>query len=717
MTLPTKVIKKPRRQTPAFLIKKNCYKNDCIILLAQESIICLMIKKAIFVLLFILISFTSSGTLAGSSFHLANKDVSNQEELRPDSKIILADNTTTSGSSSGQQTQQSQKKPKSIFSIIKNILTFAFGLTGTVMVVMLIAGGFMLLTSRGVPEKTATARKTLTMALFGGILVALSWSLMLFAEERLGLGGIVPQLEDSEEVADSDSALPKNMQAAFVAKLNNGTSYNIDIVDSKPFVVAGTEKYEIKSDKLGTYSKIDKKSVAYKTFHSNQRTILKEITKNATFGVIEENTLPFKYIEFDNHSKRELNGVLIDKNDDVVGFMENAKMLRAKSQININGVTAYLEGEQALKINREHPEYIEEAAAKLGMMQNKYGESVSKLTILSTDQESSWYENTRGGGAQIVLPTKFIEKIISSGDKRSIEATLWHEYGHFIDDVIGDRKANGYMYSGGYYYPLIDIQIDLFQYQNFEMTKLLGSIYFIFRTGYITGENNIADQFVDSQFYDWNEQGGHPEDDPAELFATAFFVYNMYPEKFQNFISGKDPKNGSPTINQNMRNTAYVLYLTMRRILSKGTFAMPYDMNTFKNLGPSEIIAGNFQNYLQGYNKDLNNAYKDNRAELIYDCNQVKNYVKGNYPTDLYSIKAIKVNDIMAKVWYTLKVGNSVPKRFTETYLWDAPKKTYKRQGATQVFYGSQYASEEHPDKSFKSFVCSLDELKKQEAQ
>jgi len=65
-----------------------------------------------------------------------------------------------------------------IFPIIGNIITWAIGLSGTIALFMIIFAGYQLMFSGGDPKATDGARKTLTFAVLGLILIFLSFMIV-----------------------------------------------------------------------------------------------------------------------------------------------------------------------------------------------------------------------------------------------------------------------------------------------------------------------------------------------------------------------------------------------------------------------------------------------------------------------------------------------------------------------------------------------------------
>ena len=67
------------------------------------------------------------------------------------------------------------------------IITVVLELLAIVLFIMIVLGGAKYLTSSGDPKKTDSAKKTLTYAIFGAILMIASVLLFVFIEEFFGL--------------------------------------------------------------------------------------------------------------------------------------------------------------------------------------------------------------------------------------------------------------------------------------------------------------------------------------------------------------------------------------------------------------------------------------------------------------------------------------------------------------------------------------------------
>lgn len=70
--------------------------------------------------------------------------------------------------------------------VFSNVVQVALGLGGIVFFIMLISGGFKYITSGGDPKAVEEAKKTLTYAIGGMVLLALSFFLLRFIEVFTG---------------------------------------------------------------------------------------------------------------------------------------------------------------------------------------------------------------------------------------------------------------------------------------------------------------------------------------------------------------------------------------------------------------------------------------------------------------------------------------------------------------------------------------------------
>ena len=71
--------------------------------------------------------------------------------------------------------------------IAVNILGIIVSIVGVLLLVMLIAGGFQFITSGGEAEQAQKAKKTLTNAFFGLIVILGAWLIIKLLEEFTGL--------------------------------------------------------------------------------------------------------------------------------------------------------------------------------------------------------------------------------------------------------------------------------------------------------------------------------------------------------------------------------------------------------------------------------------------------------------------------------------------------------------------------------------------------
>ncbi len=71
--------------------------------------------------------------------------------------------------------------------IFKNVVSIAIGLAGIVFFIMFIVGGFSYLTAGGDAGKVEAAKKTLTYAILGLVLIALSYLILVFIKTFTGV--------------------------------------------------------------------------------------------------------------------------------------------------------------------------------------------------------------------------------------------------------------------------------------------------------------------------------------------------------------------------------------------------------------------------------------------------------------------------------------------------------------------------------------------------
>ena len=88
--------------------------------------------------------------------------------------------------------------------MIVNITRLILGLIGSVALFMFIYGGFMFLISAGSSEKVQTAKKILSNAVMGIVIVFTSWILVNFLILALSSDQPRPDLTKPAEVFDKD---------------------------------------------------------------------------------------------------------------------------------------------------------------------------------------------------------------------------------------------------------------------------------------------------------------------------------------------------------------------------------------------------------------------------------------------------------------------------------------------------------------------------------
>lgn len=63
---------------------------------------------------------------------------------------------------------------------VLNIITFVLGLLGLIAVIMILYGGFVWLTAGGNEDKVGSAKKIISAAIVGLIVILLSWAIVTF---------------------------------------------------------------------------------------------------------------------------------------------------------------------------------------------------------------------------------------------------------------------------------------------------------------------------------------------------------------------------------------------------------------------------------------------------------------------------------------------------------------------------------------------------------
>lgn len=103
------------------------------------------------------------------TYAASNDQIFNSCSLAPNSPVCKDKNTTTNP----------------VNHIIKVATDIVALLTGIAAVIMIIVGGLSLITSGGSSESVANARKQITYAVIGLVIVALAWSIITFLTDRL----------------------------------------------------------------------------------------------------------------------------------------------------------------------------------------------------------------------------------------------------------------------------------------------------------------------------------------------------------------------------------------------------------------------------------------------------------------------------------------------------------------------------------------------------
>lgn len=79
-----------------------------------------------------------------------------------------------------------------IFQIVPTIILWALEFAGSVAVILVIISGITLITSGGDPKKIDQAKKTLTYALAGLVLIFLSFFILIFISQTTGVACLNP---------------------------------------------------------------------------------------------------------------------------------------------------------------------------------------------------------------------------------------------------------------------------------------------------------------------------------------------------------------------------------------------------------------------------------------------------------------------------------------------------------------------------------------------
>ena len=77
--------------------------------------------------------------------------------------------------------------------VAQNIINFLAIFAGVVAVFFLIFAGFKFVTSQGDPEKVAAARRTMVFVLWGSLIVATSFLILMLISQFTGVSSIAPK--------------------------------------------------------------------------------------------------------------------------------------------------------------------------------------------------------------------------------------------------------------------------------------------------------------------------------------------------------------------------------------------------------------------------------------------------------------------------------------------------------------------------------------------
>lgn len=83
--------------------------------------------------------------------------------------------------------------------VFRNLVAAVIGVAGIVLFILLVIGGFKYLTAGGEPPKIESARKTLTFAILGIVLIALSFLFLRFIGVFTGVEDILTNFKIYQE--------------------------------------------------------------------------------------------------------------------------------------------------------------------------------------------------------------------------------------------------------------------------------------------------------------------------------------------------------------------------------------------------------------------------------------------------------------------------------------------------------------------------------------
>jgi len=132
-------------------------------------------ERVVYVLIILILFLALSGFLIGKKAAFAQLDALQQ---------------TADTAGLGSETQPT--------AIIGRIIGIVLGLVGITLVVLMVAGGIIWMTSGGSAEQVTKAKKLMSSALIGLIIIIFSYSISRFVVERLSTVTEEPVIEDPE---------------------------------------------------------------------------------------------------------------------------------------------------------------------------------------------------------------------------------------------------------------------------------------------------------------------------------------------------------------------------------------------------------------------------------------------------------------------------------------------------------------------------------------
>jgi len=102
-----------------------------------------------------------------------------------DDSALFSACKTNSQTSSSPICQDQGTKTNPVNHVIKVAADIVAAAVGVAAVILIIIGGFTMITSAGNAEAVANSRKRITSALIGLVIVALAWTIISFATDKL----------------------------------------------------------------------------------------------------------------------------------------------------------------------------------------------------------------------------------------------------------------------------------------------------------------------------------------------------------------------------------------------------------------------------------------------------------------------------------------------------------------------------------------------------